>query len=311
MRLPKFFSKKKHIVFWSVMALIVANTIWGAAAPIFKWSLENTPPFTLAFLRFAIAALIIFPLIYNKLSIRKNDIIPLLSLSLLGTTINITFFFLGLAKSSSINAPIIASSGPIFTILFAYFFLREKVAKREILGGTLGMSGVLLIILSPILEQGFDGSIQGNIYFVVAMLGSVIGTIILKKIIKNYNPLTLVFWSFVIGAISFYPFFQQEIQAVGFLPNANTQTFVGIAFGAVFASATAYALHNWALKYLPAVEAGIFTYIDPIIAVVIAAPLLGEQPSSIFFAGSFFVFFGIYIAEGRIHYHPIHLLTKR
>jgi len=311
MRLPSLFSKKKHIVLWSVTALIVANIIWGAAAPIFKWSLESTPPFTLAFFRFAIGALLIFPFVYNQLSVRKNDIIPLLSLSLLGTTINITFFFLGLAKSQSINAPIIASSGPIFIILFAYFFLREKIAKREILGGALGMSGVLIIILSPILKQGFDGSIQGNMYFVVAMLGSVTGTIILKKIIKNYNPLTLIFWSFVIGSISFYPFFQQEIQRVGFLPNANIQTYTGIIFGAVFASAIGYALHGWALKYLPATETGIFTYIDPIIAVLIAAPLLGEQPSSIFFAGSFFVFFGIYIAEGRIHYHPIHLLTKR
>lgn len=303
--------KNKNKIVYAVLALIIANIIWGAAAPIFKWSLQSAPPFTLAFLRFFIAALIVLPFAYKNLAVRAKDIIPLIAFTALGITLNISFFFLGLEKSDSINAPIIASSGPIFIIIFAYFFLKEKISKREILGGILGLLGVFLIVVAPILENGFDGSIEGNIFYIIAMLGSVGGIIILKKIIKNYNPITLVFWSFVLGSISFYPFFQNEVSSVGFLPNRDIQTFVGIIFGAVFSSAIAYLLHAWALKYMPAGETGIFTYIDPVVAVLIAAPLIGEQPSSVFFAGSFLVFSGIYIAEGRIHYHPIHLLTKR
>lgn len=34
------------------VALVIANIIWGGASPIFKYALQNIPPFTLAFIRF-------------------------------------------------------------------------------------------------------------------------------------------------------------------------------------------------------------------------------------------------------------------
>src|SRR3989337_1766625 len=89
----------------AILALILANIIWGATPPIFKWSLTNIEPFTLAFLRFFIGALILFPLISGSLEIKRRDWGKLLLLSLFGITINISFFFLGLERAPSINAP--------------------------------------------------------------------------------------------------------------------------------------------------------------------------------------------------------------
>lgn len=294
---------------YAILALIIANVIWGAAAPIFKWSLESIPPFTLAFLRFGIASIILLPFVYKKLSVKGKDILPLIILSILGISVNIGFFFLGLQKAVSINAPIIGSSAPIFSIIFAFIFLREHTTRKQLVGGALGVIGVLLIIFTPSSGK-IDTTIEGNLFFIIAMLSSVVSAIMLKKIIKRYNPLTTVFWSFVIGAITFIPFFSNEISHLGFLPIINTRVVVGIIFGAVFSSALAYFLQYSAIKILSIAEVGIFTYMDPVVAVLIAAPLLGEQPNSNFFVGSFLVFVGIFIAEGRIHYHPIHRLLK-
>ena len=36
----------------AILALVIANIIWGAASPIFKYALTDIPPFTLAFIRF-------------------------------------------------------------------------------------------------------------------------------------------------------------------------------------------------------------------------------------------------------------------
>ncbi len=57
-------------------------------------------------------------------------------------------------------------------------------------------------------------------------------------------------------------------------------------------------------------EVGLFTYVDPIIAVLIAIPLLQEYPTVHFFLGSVLVFWGIFIAEKRIHYHPFHRIMR-
>ena len=96
-----------------ILALIITNVIWGAAPPIFKFALQNIPPFTLAFIRFFFAGIIFLPLVFKnfqKISLRSWFEIFLVGF--FGVFINITFFFLGLKKTESINVPIIASSGP-------------------------------------------------------------------------------------------------------------------------------------------------------------------------------------------------------
>ena len=53
--------------------------------------------------------------------------------------------------------------------------------------------------------------------------------------------------------------------------------FIGIIYGAVFASTIAYTTYNWALSKLPAYKTSVFTYLDPVVAVITAVPLLGEK----------------------------------
>ena len=132
-----------------------------------------------------------------------------------------------------------------------------------------------------------------------------------KKIVKKYHPATITFWSFLIGAVSFFPFFVSETMRFGFLPHLSFQGLTGIVYGSVFSSLTAYYLLYWGLHYIRASEISVFTYIDPVAAIVIAIPLLNEYPSPLFITGALFVFFGVYVAEGRLNYHPIHKLFAK
>ena len=146
----------------AVLSLIIANIIWGAAFPIYKWTLEVIPPFTFAFLRFFLGALIILPFAYKNLYFQRRDIPWLILLSLLSVTLLIPLLFLGLKLSPSINAPIIISSGPVFLIIGAWFFLKDKVTSK-VLGGTLlSLLGVMVIIFRPFIEAGLSGGILGN-----------------------------------------------------------------------------------------------------------------------------------------------------
>ena len=73
----------------AVIALIIANIIWGAAPPIFKWALQDIGPFTLAFLRFFLATILILPFAYKRLSIEKEDVAEVFLIGFLGVTLNI------------------------------------------------------------------------------------------------------------------------------------------------------------------------------------------------------------------------------
>ncbi|OGH53302.1 MAG: hypothetical protein A3G15_04755 [Candidatus Levybacteria bacterium RIFCSPLOWO2_12_FULL_40_10] len=308
MRLPFFNSNHFRT---AVIALIVANIIWGAAPPIFKWALQDIQPFTLAFLRFFIAAILILPFAYKHLAIKKEDIAEVFLIGFLGVVLNITFFFFGLKYAPSINASIIGSAGPIFLILFAFLFLREKPKKRVIAGSIIGLMGVLVIMFKPLLSAEPNLDLLGNAFFFIAMLGGLGHIIIGRQLLKKYEPLGLTFWSFFIGTLFFLPFFINENLNQTFLSNITIPVIVGVSFGAILCSTLAYFLFFWALKYMPASETGVFVYLDPIVTVLIALPLLGEAPDTFYYIGSLFVFFGIYVAEGRLHYHPLHLLGRK
>ena len=131
-----------------------------------------------------------------------------------------------------------------------------------------------------------------------------------KEILTDYKATTVTFWSFLIGSITFLPFIIWEIAVKHAVYVIDYRGMTGILFGVFLSSALAYTLFEYGLKYIKAQDVGIFTYVDPLAAILIAIPLLGEKLTPIYLFGSILVFSGIFIAEGRLHYHPFHRLRK-
>src|SRR3989344_9125359 len=288
----------------SILFLILANVIWGMAFPIFKWTLDVLPPFTFSFLRFYLGALIILPFVIKQLNVRREDILKLITLSIFSITLQIPLLFFGLKLSPSINAPIIIAAGPILLIFASIIFLKEKINLKVLFGTFISLFGVLAIILRPILENGLSGGILGNLLIFSATACGVIQAVILKKITPKNNPLTLVFWMFLIGSLPLLPFLFWESRNFNVWQDLNLQGAIGLLYGIVFAAVFAHFFLAYAIKYIKASEIGIFTYVDPIATIVVAVPLLHETITPAYLIGALFVFLGIFIAEGRIHYHP-------
>lgn len=297
-----------------VLALIIANVIWGMASPIFKFALTNIPPFTLAFIRFFFAGLIFLPLALNKWQkLTVKQWLEILLIGFFGITINISFFFLGLQKTESINVPVIASSAPIFIYLLSIMFLREKPKLKVLTGMLIALAGVLFIILSPLILDGKKfilGAIEGNLFILLATFGSVLQTIFGRDVLKKVDVLQVSAITFLFGSLTFIPFIPKEFASwdISFLSIAG---WTGIIFGVFFSSALAYFLFYHGVSKLKAQDVGIFTYIDPLAAIIVAAPLLHEYPNLFYVLGGALIFGGIYLAEGRVHWHPIHKLRKQ
>ena len=305
--LPKKFNK----AFLAITALILANFIWGAASPIFKWTLHDIQPFTFAFIRFVLASLVLFPFAAHRLKIRKQDWLFLGIAGIMGMAFQIAYLFAGLKLASSIDAPIISSAAPVFLILGSMLFLHEKPKKKVVRGTVISLIGIGLIILRPVFEHGMGSSIVGNLFFIASMIFSVVYTLAMKEVARRYSPFVLTFWVFVIAAVAISPLVIFESVRNPVLVTFDQRTVLGILFGGLLSSASGYLLHAFGVKYISANETGVFSYVDPVIAVIIAKPLLGETITTSFVIGAFLVFLGIFISEGRIHYHPFHLLHKR
>lgn len=298
-------------IHYAVLALILTNIIWGASVPIFKWSLQEVPPFTFAFLRFFLSSLLLLPFTIHRLKISKHDFITLFVLAFMGFFIHIGLLLFGLTISSSINASVIATAAPVFLLSGSLFIFREKVKKQIIIGTIVSLIGVIIIILRPLFDHGLDGTITGNILFLISTLSFVAYTFLLKNYASHLKASTITFYLFFFTTVIFLPFFLAESPHQSLSIFLDTQALIGILFGAIFTSVVGYVLYNFAVRTVKASEIGLFLYVDPIVTTLIAVPLLGEHITTSFVIGSLAVISGIFIAEKRIHYHPIHYLFKK
>ena len=232
--------------------------------------------------------------------------------TLVGVFINISAFFVGLELAPSINVNMIGAIGPLVLYVLSVIILHEKPHAQVLKGMLIALIGVLVIFIAPLLYAGAykpDGSagsvLFGNFLFVIAMLGAILYVVINKKIIKTIPIAELIFIQFFIGSLTFIPMMSNELQAWSF--SSLTQSgWIGIIYGIFFASILGYVLFNYALKRISAQQMGIFEYIKPVIAVVVAIPLLGEIPDIYFYMGSVLIFVGVYISKSHPHYHAVH-----
>jgi drug/metabolite transporter (DMT)-like permease len=290
----------------AILAVTFCTIIWSAAAPLYKWTMQETPPFTLIFFRFFLATLIMLPIVYKRIQIKFEDLYKILLLAVTGITFNIGFYYLGLTLSQSINAPIIASTMPIFLIIGAVIFLHEIPKFKITLGTLVSLIGIIIIIVRHTDDLPLTNFLTGNVYLILSVLSLVVYTLLLKHYRLKYSSTTIIFWMFFLATITFLPGFIFETKTIHSLMTLDFRGSFGIIYGAIFSSILGQFFYNYAVKNLKSDEIGIFAYIGPIVTALVAIPLLHEQITFLYLLGSFFVFLGLFIAEIKLHYHPFH-----
>lgn len=298
-----------------ILALIIANVVWGAGLPIFKFAFENIPPFTLAFLRFFLASFVFLPFVLKtdlKLLNRK-DWLEISVGSFFNIFINITFLFLGLQLAPSINASVISASGPLLLFFLSVSLLKEKAEFNKFRGMLVSLFGIFVIIVFPLFTANNShnlGTIEGNMFYFIATLGGVIGPLFWKKVLAKIPVYTVMFFGFMVSSLLFLPFVLMELQTWNF-GMLDRGGIAGILYGVFGSSAIAYFLQSYGLARVPAQEIGIFSYINPITTVLVAIPLLHEYPDIFYFIGALFVFLGIYLSEGKLQFLHLHHHIKK
>lgn len=283
------------------IALIFAHLIWGANFVVAKVTLQEFPPMSLAFLRFSFASLLLAPFFLaetKKVKVDKKDLPKLIAVGVLIITLNITFFFEGIRRTTAIDASFLTLIIPMLSVLLGWWFLKEKVYLINLFGIVLGFLGALIIVGLPQIITGTASpeALMGNILIILASISWVIGATISKKVLQKYSSLTVTAIAFLVGtATMFTPASLEYIQNPGWVGQVTILGVLGLAYMTLLSSISAYFLFEWGLSKTSVIAADLFQYIEPFVATTLALSVLGETVSTPFLLGASFIAVGVYL----------------
>lgn len=298
------------------IALIVAHLIWGINFVVAKITLQEFPPMSLALLRFALASLLLAPFFLaetKKVKINKKDLPKLIAIGILIITLNITFFFEGIKRTTAIDASVLSLTIPMLSVLVGWWFLKEKVFLVNLLGIALGFIGALTIVGLPQVITGTVSAqaLTGNLLIICASIAWVAGATISKKILSKYSSLVVTAVAFLVGTITmFIPAAFEYIQNPGWISQVTILGVLGLGFMTFLSSISAYFLFEWGLSKTSITMADIFQYIEPFVAAILAVFILGEKLSDQFLIGAGLIAIGAYLGtlakEAHHRHHKAH-----
>lgn len=300
------------------IALLIAYIIWGANFVVAKITLQEFPPMTLAFFRFAFASLFLAPFFFaqsKKVKIDKKDLPKLILVGILIITLNIAFFFEGIKRTTAIDASVLILISPILSVLFGWWFLKEKVYLINLLGVILGLIGALTIIGLPQLITGNFSSQTatiGNILIILASVVWVIGAIVSKPLLNKYPTLIVTAIAFMVGTLTFFiPAASEYFQNPSWTSQVTVLGIFGVVYMTLLSSISAYFLFEWGLAKTSVYKADLFHYIEPFVAASLAVTILGEHISASFLIGGALIAVSAYLGTlSKIkkyhHHHKAH-----
>ncbi len=291
------------------IALFIAYLIWGINFVVAKLTLEEIPPSSLAFLRFAIASLFLAPFFIaetKKVHIKKEDLPSLIAAGVFIVTLNIIFFFEGIVRTTAINASVITLIIPMASVLAGWWFLKEKVYLVNLAGILIGLIGALIIIGVPdlILGQYSLTALFGNFLIFLASLSFVVGSIFSRQMLKKYPSLTVTAIAFMVGTVTFFiPALREYFLDSTWPTRVGMVGIFGIFYMALLSSISAYLLFEWGLAKTNVNQAQLFHYIEPFIAGFFAVLILSEQITVPFIVGAICIGAGVFLGTLAKEYH--------
>jgi drug/metabolite transporter (DMT)-like permease len=266
----------------TAIAWLAVCLLWGTVWLFIKLGVRDVPPFGFAALRLLLAVTILAPIAalrHVSLPSAGRDWRLIAQTGLLLFAANYSLLYWGAQHISSGLMAVLQATTPAFAILFAWRLLPdERMTPRNVLGIGAGVAGVGVIFADELRVSG---------PLAVAACAAVTGSAV------------LVAWAYVLvrarGRHLHTPTLMMEQMAVGLIPlsilafvrEGNPLTarwtptaIASLAYLAIAGSLVAFWLNYWLLRRIGATRMLLTSILEPLIAVLLGAGVLGERLTS-------------------------------
>ena len=284
------------------MTVLVVMPLFFCSNIIFGRAVAGlVEPFTLAFIRWLLTALILLPIVWPQLrrqrTFVRQNFKHLALLGFLGMWVCGALVYLALNYTTATNGTLIYTSSPVLIILIEWLFRGRKAGLREALGVSLALVGVIIIIVKGSLDVLLSLTFNvGDLIFVGAAVCWAIYSVMLKA--ENIAPLqTLPLFMLIaaMGALLLFPFALVETIWLQTFP-VSVDVWINIAGIVILASLLAFSSFQYGIKVIGPSLTGIFMYLMPVYGVSLAVIFLGEELAQFHLWGVMLVLPGVILA---------------
>ena len=257
------------------LTLVIAAVIlcWAYSPIGVHMGLHSYSPGQLALLRFLIASVFMAGVAWVVGIGRPHvrDLPWLLVLGFFGVFLHHISLNHGQQWVTAAASSVLAQSAPLFSVLIAFFCLKERVSIWRWGCVLLGLAGVLVVIWG---DQGVGDIDPRGLLILLAACSWSVYFAIQRHYAHRYSPLTMACYMVWSGTLMLC------VNLLG-LPAAIMQAplpenFAVLVLG-IFPSALAYLAWGYVLKHVEVSRASVAMYLIPPVAMVMAATLLGEH----------------------------------
>ena len=290
---------RKRFRTWAHLSLLAANIIYGLNFSIAKAVMpDHIKPLALVSVRSILAAALfwITSLFLPKEKVNHKDLLYLFGCSFFGVVINQILFLAGLNMTSPINSSIIISTNPIFAFVFAALILKERITFLKGTGLAIGLSGVMILILQNGTPDLQSSTFIGDVITLINTISWAFYTVIIKRMLAKYHPVTVMKWTFFFGMLTTVPagYSQWSTMDWSAIPLSSL---IGIGFIVVFATYLGYLLISFGLKRLSPTIVSTYTYTQPIIAAYLASLMGQDHIDLVMIMSAFLIFTGVFVVS--------------
>lgn len=280
--------------------LFFLSVLWGGSFFFVEVALTGFTPFTIVFLRVAIAAalLTVFLLVRGKGFEVSRGMWPcFIVMAILNNVLPFSLLTVGQTQVSGSIASILNASTPIFTVILAHFLTdTEKMRPQTIFGAILGFIGIFVLIL-PSLHDGFSLKNAAQIAILCAAISYGLASIWGRRMVQS-SALVNTWGTLVCSSFILLPIMLITEEPFSLTPSLHAIGAVG-GLGA-FSTAVAYLIYFRILSSSGATYIVLVTFLIPITAMALGTIFLGEALHPVSCIGMVIIFSSLALIDGRV-----------
>ncbi|MBC6975337.1 DMT family transporter [Bacillus sp. Xin] len=281
--------------YFYVFLLLLTSLLWGGNFVVGKSLVGHASPMTLTSLRWMIAVLCLFPIVWfkeKKLFPPRTAILPLLLMGITGVVLFNIFQFLALEHTSATNVGLISTLNAISIALFSSLFLKEKINGLQILSMILSFFGVLLVLSKGHIALLFSLHFNsGDLWMIAAVCIWGIYSVCSKWATKTTSPMMATLYSGIFGVIILLPFNIPNFT----VSHINASFITSLLYTGLVSTVVCMVFWNIGVQKLGATTSGIFLNFNPIFTAMLAFLFLGEELTWVQILGTAIVVTGCYL----------------